>query len=72
MKKIRNDKANNYLLFCLFAGHGMISNNEQVILMNEFDKSANFYKFFNAEATLRKLAVQANNVYIVAMYACCR
>ena len=45
----------NELVFiiCLFASHGMIRDGRQVILVNEFDKSAGFYKLLGVEENIR-------------------
>ena len=60
------------LLFSLFAGHGMIHNNMQVLLCNELDPKTKFYKLFPVEELLRDLAAKYRNVYIVTLFACCR
>ena len=66
------NKGQNVMLFFLFAGHGMIANNEQVLLCNRFDDKAKFYAFFKVETMLRNLAQKYANVYIVTLFACCR
>ena len=42
---IKKNPTKKYLLFSLFAGHGMIVRNSQVLLTNEFDKARKYYKF---------------------------
>ena len=34
--KVKRNPEKKYLIFCLFASHGMIKNNEQVVICNEF------------------------------------
>ena len=41
VERIKNDRQKRYLVFCLFAGHGMIKDNEQVVLCNSFQQ---YYK----------------------------
>ena len=41
------------LILVLFAGHGMINDGRQVLLVNEFDKSKTFYKLIGAEENIR-------------------
>ena len=44
------------LALSCFAGHGMIKDSRQVILVNEFDSSKGFYKIFGVEEIIRLLA----------------
>ena len=43
----------NYLLIFFFAGHGVLFEGSQAILLNEFDKRSGFYKMKKVEAKLR-------------------
>ena len=57
-KKIREGKnksvpVENYLIICLFAGHGVLKDGMQTMLYNQYDKKTGFYKFMNAEKKLR-------------------
>ena len=60
------------LIMCLFASHGMIREGRQVILINEFDKTAGFYKLLGVEENIRLAAKASNNAYYVCIFACCR
>ena len=60
------------LIMCLFAGHGMINDGRQVLLINEFDKSKTFYKTIGAEENIRMAAQNFQNAYYVVIFACCR
>ena len=62
----------NYLVIFLFAGHGLLKDGQQVLVVNEFDQKTSFYKFFMAENTLRNLAEVCPNAYLVGIFACCR
>ena len=35
-KRVKDNPNKKYFIFCLFAGHGMIHNNEQVLLCKDF------------------------------------
>ena len=56
----------------LWAGHGMIWHNSQVLLTNELNKKTKFYSFIEVEKQLRSLCSMNNNVYIISLFACCR
>ena len=55
-----------------FAGHGVLFEGSQAILLNEFDKRSGFYKMKKVEAKLRSLAETFPNSYVVGIFACCR
>ena len=46
----------NYLVFWLFAGHGLMEKGMQSILCNEFDPRTSFYTKIHAEAVVRCMA----------------
>ena len=62
----------NYLLIFFFAGHGVLLEGSQAILLNEYDKRSGFYKLKKVEAKLRSLAETFPNAYVVGIFACCR
>ena len=62
----------NYIIIFLFAGHGLLKEGEQVIVINEYDRSNGFYKLFMAESKLRDLAERYSNAYLIGIFACCR
>ena len=72
MKHLRNNPERNYFIFYLLAGHGMIVNGSQAVLLNQFDKSPTFYKIWAVEADIRDIAIRYSNSYQVALFACCR
>jgi len=45
---------------------------QQVLLINEFEKSRNFYKKFTVEGKIRAMAESFPNSYSLAFFACCR
>ena len=72
LKKLRANPDTNYLILYVFAGHGMNVSGQQVLLINEFEKSKNFYKKFTVEGKIRGLAGEFSNSYSLAFFACCR
>ena len=52
----RKNPDENYVVIHLYAGHGMIMQGRQVVLMNEFNKSSGFYKVLGVEADVREIA----------------
>ena len=62
-----------YLVFCLFAGHGILKDGEQHLVLNELDKKQGFYKLLNAESYIRRFSEACNtNSYFIGIFACCR
>ena len=61
-----------YLLFLLFACHGVLRDGVQWIVCNEYDKKDKFYGMCNIEIKLRNWAEIYPNAYIVGIFACCR
>ena len=62
----------NFLVICLFAGHGVLKEGMQTMLYNQYNPKTGFYKFMNAEKKLRGWAYIYPNSYIVGIFACCR
>ena len=62
----------NYLVIVFIAGHGVLKDGGQIILLNEFDKFKGYYKDHKTENQLRWLAKNFPNSYIVGIFACCR
>ena len=54
------------------AGHGMIKDGRQHLLLNEFDKRIEFYNLFPIEAHVRRITDKQNNSYLIVLVACCR
>ena len=50
----------------------MIFNGAQVVLLNQFDKSKNYYKMWPIEFDARFIARKYPNSYIITLFACCR
>ena len=73
-EKLRKGKEKSptvkYLIFFLFAGHGVKRNGMQEMAYNEFDKKTCFYRMFKAEAKLRMYAEIYPNSYIIGIFAC--
>ena len=60
------------LALSCYAGHGMIQDGRQIILVNELAPNKGFYKIVGVEENMRKSAIFNSNAYIVVIYACCR
>ena len=76
-KKVREGKnkcipIENYLIICLFAGHGVLKDGMQTMMYNVYDRKNGFYKFMNAEKKMRGWAQIYPNAYIIGIFACCR
>ena len=55
-----------HFCFTVASAYGMIKNGEQVILLNQFDKSG-FYASYALEENIKNLTSNFNNVYIVLL-----
>ena len=62
----------NYLVIVFIAGHGILKDGGQLILLNEFNKLAGYYKTYKIEDELRWMSKKFPNSYIVGIFACCR
>ena len=67
----QNPKEMHLGLFFI-AGHGMIHEGTQRLLLNEFDKQRKFYKFFPIEINIRNMTKFQKNSYLIVVMACCR
>ena len=70
-KKIKQEDAKNILYVHVFAGHGVLFDGEQCLLVNEYDKRTKFYVKFKAETKIREMA-EYDNTYHITLFACCR
>ena len=75
-KRLREGKkkrpVEKFLLVCLFAGHGILKDGMQSMLLNEYDENTGFYRLLCAEAKLRLWSEIYPNAYILGIFACCR
>ena len=62
----------NYLIICMFAGHGILRDGSQYLVFNQFDKQSKFYKMMNVEIFLRNCSDSYSNSYMIGIFACCR
>ena len=62
----------NILVVSVFAGHGILKNGTQTLVLNEYDQESEFYKLLEAEHKMRLLSDMYSNSYIIAIFACCR
>ena len=59
------------VLFSLMAGHGMIVNNEQVLLCNKITDKR-FYQILPIQSIICSIAAEQDNLYSITAFACCR
>ena len=71
-KRLLQNPKTKFLILYACAGHGMDVKGQQVLLLNEFDKSTNWYKMLNIESKIRELAERFSNSYQLAFFSCCR
>ena len=68
--RLKPDKKHSIIV--VTAGHGMIFNGSQALLLNQFEKSTQFYKMWAVEISVRDIARAFPNSHIIAIFACCR
>lgn len=72
MKHINADPKQKVAVFYVLAGHGMQEGGKQNMVLNEYDETTGFYKFWAVEAIIRTFAALYSNTYQVGYFACCR
>ena len=70
--RIRTNPDLGFVIFAILAGHGMVDQGSQVVILNEFSQVRNFYRLWIAEADFRSIANKFSNSYVVCCFACCR
>ena len=70
--RVKEDSETKYLILIVAAGHGMNANGQQVLLLNEFKRENNFYKWLAIESYIRTIAKCFPNTHTLAFFACCR
>ena len=71
-KMLKKSPESKFFGMLLYAGHGMIRDGSQNLLLNQFDKARGFYKFAVIEKDIRTTSAKYKNSYIVGIVACCR
>lgn len=69
--KQQEEAGKKILLISLMAGHGMIADNEQVLLCNKITKHR-FFEMLPIESLIRCIGAEHANVYSITLFACCR
>ena len=69
--KQQEEAGKKVLLISLMAGHGMIADNEQVLLCNKIT-AHRFYEMLPIESLIRCIGAEHANVYSITLFACCR
>ena len=72
IKMFKSSPKKKHLGVFFIAGHGMIHEGSQRILLNEFDKFKKFYKLFPIEINVRNMTKYYKNSYLIVTMACCR
>lgn len=72
MARLKAEPNKKFLIFCLYASHGVIQDNQQMILCNEYEKESKFYRLYPAESKLREATSVYENCYVISLFACCR
>ena len=67
----QSKKGKKVVLFTLVAGHGMIVDNEQVVLCNKITDKR-FYQIFPIQSLICSIAAEMDNLYSITAFACCR
>jgi hypothetical protein len=70
--RLKKEPETNYIIFIVAAGHGMNSEGQQVLLVNEYKPANKFYKWLAIEEYIRAFAKIFPNSYTLAFFACCR
>ena len=71
-KRLCENPDQNFFIIYVLKGRGMMSNGQQVVLLNEYCKTTNFYKIWYVEASIRDIALSFPNAYQLALFACSR
>ena len=71
-KRIKDAPEKKFLVVYVLAGHGMINNGKQILLLNEYSANLRFYKHWAIEEHIRNIAKNFENSYQIAFFACCR
>ena len=69
--KEQEKKGKKIFLISLMAGHGMIHNNDQVLLCNKITKNR-WYEMVPIEQIIRCIGAEQDNLYAITLFACCR
>ena len=73
MSKMLQDNPEKTQFGIIFlAGHGMITNGKQTILLNEYCTKSEFYELYKIEEDVRIVTRNLKNSYLVVIVACCR
>ena len=71
-KRLINEPKRNFLIFYIFACHGIQVEGKQSVICNEFDKKTRYYHLYGAEHELRLWSSKHSNSYLIGIFACCR
>ena len=71
-RRIKGQPEEQFLVILLFAGHGILKQGVQNIVLNEFDPKEGFYKMNPIEGVVRAMANMLQNAYFITIFACCR
>ena len=72
INQLQENPEKKTVIFYGFACHGIAENGKQTVLVNTFNKSTGFYRFWPVEINVRDWASKYHNSYHVVFFACCR
>ena len=70
--ELDNKRIKKQLYFFFVASHGIDKVSQQHIVLNQFNKSDEFYKLVNVEDKIRILSKSFTQSYNITVFACCR
>ena len=71
-ERLKKKPDKNYLGFTLVAGHGMVYEGMQYLLLNQYCSTGKFYKLCPIEKLVRLRTGKFKNHYEIVIMACCR
>ena len=71
-KSKKSKPIEKYLIFFLFATHGILKDGKQFIFVNEFNHNQDYYYRIAIESKLRSWASIFPHSYLISIFACCR
>ena len=72
INQFNKNPTRKYVEFCFVAGHGILKEGQQHLMLNETSPSEPKFVLYNIENIIRYMAFRFSNSYIVGAFACCR
>ena len=71
-EQLKINKNENILLYITASSHGYMYEGNQVVATNRYDPKINFHEFIPVEESVRNISAKHPNIYMFALFACCR